>query len=410
MFENNKMKVNLAVQTLSSSVADAIQFLQELGHPSFKNASGTIKFIRIVDRLFDLFNSRNPRGKGFKAPLRRTNKNLWISIIDQSVTYLSSLKDVNGLPLLKHRRNTFVKGMITTGKSVKKLVLEVLFRETSPYNYILTYKISQDHLEFLNSALRGRNGRNNNPNAWQMKAALKRCLLRASLSASRYANCLSFDPDTSPPIFSLKYTKNRSPLTQEDDGASMDLDLSLLDNRVIMSEPLLSTLAYIGGYIVRSLSKVIDCQTCCNALLTKDIRKHHLSLIALKDNGGLVYPSDDIISIVKVCETYFKTYVRGYGKGINVSRNLMAKLQLAIVSELSQTRPENILFVEHLQIDIDTHALTEDLHSTQVMKAVIDRFLTMRLLRYGQEYTQSMKKSAFGKRQRLKKLTLFNGL
>ena len=113
----------------------------------------------------------------------------------------------------------------------------------------------------------------------QFKSAMKRVLLRASLTASRYANCLSFDPDTSPPIFSLKYTKNRSALVQEDAGDSVDLDLSLLDNPLVMSEPLMGTLAYIGGCLVRSLSKEIDCQTCCAALLTKDKRMHHLSLI-----------------------------------------------------------------------------------------------------------------------------------
>ena len=413
MFENNKMKVNLAVQTLSSSVADAIEYLQELEHPSFKDASGTVKFIRIVDRFFDLFNSRNPKGKGFKAPLRHTNKNLWVHIIDHTITYLSSLKDVNGLPLLRHRRNTFVKGMITTAKSVEKLALELLFRETNPYKYILTYKISQDHVELLNSSIRGRNGRNNNPNVMQFKSAMKRVLLRASLTASRYANCLSFDPDTSPPIFSLKYTKNRSALVQEDAGDSVDLDLSLLDNPLVMSEPLMGTLAYIGGCLVRSLSKEIDCQTCCAALLTKDKRMHHLSLIALKDNGGLVYPSDDIVRIVKVCEKYFKVYVRGHGaKGINASRNLMGKLQLGIITELSQTRPDSILFKDLLQHDVDTHVATEDLHSTQIMKEVVSKFLKMRLLRYGQEFTQKMimQKKGFGKRQRLNKLTLFDGL
>ena len=68
-----KMKVNLAAQTLSSSVADALAFLQSKNHPNFQGSDGTIKFIRIVDRLFDLLNSRSPHGKGFKSPMRREN-------------------------------------------------------------------------------------------------------------------------------------------------------------------------------------------------------------------------------------------------------------------------------------------------------------------------------------------------
>ena len=125
-----------------------------------------------------------------------------------------------------------------------------------------------------------------------------------------------------------------------------------------------------------------------------------------------MYPSDDIVDIVKVCEKYFKVHVRGHGNGINPAKNLMGKLRLAIISELSQTRPECILFSDLLQHDINTHTPTEDLHSTQVMKAVVAKFMKMMLFRYGQEFTQDliMKKKALGKRQKMNKLTLFNGL
>ena len=46
-FENVKMKVCISVQTLSASVATALQFLKESGHPAFQDVSGTISFIRV---------------------------------------------------------------------------------------------------------------------------------------------------------------------------------------------------------------------------------------------------------------------------------------------------------------------------------------------------------------------------
>ena len=49
-YHRYKMKVRLATQTLRSSVADAIEYLQKSGDLAFQNASGTIKFIRVVDR------------------------------------------------------------------------------------------------------------------------------------------------------------------------------------------------------------------------------------------------------------------------------------------------------------------------------------------------------------------------
>jgi pyruvate carboxylase len=69
-FEKHKMTVRLAAQTLSSSVANAIDFLDKSARlPNFSESNGTVKFIRTIDRLFDMLNSRNPLAKGFKAPL-----------------------------------------------------------------------------------------------------------------------------------------------------------------------------------------------------------------------------------------------------------------------------------------------------------------------------------------------------
>ena len=76
-FKKHKMNVRLAVQTLSSSVANAIAFMDQCDstHSSrFAGSAGTVKFICSIDKLFDMLNSRNPWGKGFKAPLRLRNK------------------------------------------------------------------------------------------------------------------------------------------------------------------------------------------------------------------------------------------------------------------------------------------------------------------------------------------------
>ncbi|KAL3192589.1 hypothetical protein MRX96_026176 [Rhipicephalus microplus] len=60
-WEKQKMKVRYAAQALSSSVADALDFCENvLKLPQFRGASATSKFVRVFDHLFDLFNSRNP--------------------------------------------------------------------------------------------------------------------------------------------------------------------------------------------------------------------------------------------------------------------------------------------------------------------------------------------------------------
>ena len=95
------MNVRLAAQTLSSSVANAIEFLEKsLKLPEFQNSNGTVEFLRTIDKLFDMLNSRNPLGNGFKTPLKLVNKSVWEEIFTSSAHYLLSLKTDTETPQL----------------------------------------------------------------------------------------------------------------------------------------------------------------------------------------------------------------------------------------------------------------------------------------------------------------------
>ena len=61
-----------------------------------ENAHGTINFIRIIDKLFDLLNSKNPFSKRYKKPLRLADKCECIDTLNSSIEYLSTLTHVNG--------------------------------------------------------------------------------------------------------------------------------------------------------------------------------------------------------------------------------------------------------------------------------------------------------------------------
>ena len=58
------MNVKVAAQTLSSSVASGIDFLHdEVNLPEFHTSEGTSDFIKKIDLVFDLLNSRIPFGQ-----------------------------------------------------------------------------------------------------------------------------------------------------------------------------------------------------------------------------------------------------------------------------------------------------------------------------------------------------------
>ena len=174
----HKMNVKLAAQTLSSSVATAIDFLRtEAQLPEFYGSEHTTKFICMIDMAFDMLNSRNPHSKGYKSPVTRENIKLWTDQCERVVTYLLSLKERNGSFIRDKRRKTAIWGFVFSIKSLIAISHELLFRTYHHIKYILTYKFSQDHIELLFNKIRWRCGWNNNPNVQQFKYALRSILL-----------------------------------------------------------------------------------------------------------------------------------------------------------------------------------------------------------------------------------------
>lgn len=58
MFRNNLMKVKLATQTLSRSVAKAMKVCRmELGIPQFEHTEPTETFISLMNDMFDVYNT-----------------------------------------------------------------------------------------------------------------------------------------------------------------------------------------------------------------------------------------------------------------------------------------------------------------------------------------------------------------
>lgn len=120
-----KMNVKLAAQTLSSSVANAIDFLRVTNNEEFKNSEATTEYIRTVDRVFDVLNAKSPLGKGFKSPMRLNNQNFWMGILTETREYLSTLK-VDNRSCLLHRRKMGVLGLIEDTYSVSNLAMDLL--------------------------------------------------------------------------------------------------------------------------------------------------------------------------------------------------------------------------------------------------------------------------------------------
>jgi len=149
-WQQNKMKLSIAAQTLSASVADAIDFLRDdLKMPQFQGSEATSEFIRLFDHLFDIFNSKNFLGRNFKAPLKAENQHEWLSLFGEASLYIRKLKKLDGTPILESKIKTGFLGFICGIVSFQHLFEDLVVNGSM--KYILTYKFCQVITNFSNT-------------------------------------------------------------------------------------------------------------------------------------------------------------------------------------------------------------------------------------------------------------------
>lgn len=249
-FQQHKMNVKLAVQALSASVADAIDFLREdMKMPQFQGSEETTKFIRLMDQVFDILNSKNPVGRGFKSPITAANLDLKSNALQKAEDYILKLTDVKGKKLTTGKRKTAWVGLICTMKSVRALSQHLLFRPERSFKYVLTYKLSQDHLEMLFSRVRRRGGWNNNPNCLQLKWSLRAILLKNGITPSKNANCIDITVEE-PNNMLFQKVPSKASLTSQ---AKMVEFAKLLARPTEWHDQVLN---YMAGYIAKHVVQV----------------------------------------------------------------------------------------------------------------------------------------------------------
>ncbi|GLV42967.1 hypothetical protein CBL_20521, partial [Carabus blaptoides fortunei] len=112
-----------------NSVADAMDVCREdIKLESFSESEQTSKFIRLMNNLFDILDTKNAIQYGFKAPLNKNN-----------------------------------------------------FEEEQSLATIPSYRLSQDHLEVLFGVIRRHGGSCNNPTPYQFRSAYRKILVHTQI-------------------------------------------------------------------------------------------------------------------------------------------------------------------------------------------------------------------------------------
>lgn len=88
-FQKQNMKVRLATQLFSSSVADALEHCRTtLKMQEFEGCEGTVNFINIMNDVFDFLNSHSARPPGWKKAMCPQNIGFIRALFESATMYL----------------------------------------------------------------------------------------------------------------------------------------------------------------------------------------------------------------------------------------------------------------------------------------------------------------------------------
>ncbi|KAH8009769.1 hypothetical protein HPB51_019084 [Rhipicephalus microplus] len=268
--------------------------------PQFRGASATSKFVRVFDHLFDLFNSRNPFARSYKAPLRKQNEACWKPFFAYTQAYIKGLRDPAGRPVLEGLKKTGFVGFLICMASTEKMFDELVGQ--GKLKYLLTHKLSQDHAENFFGSVRGRGGYNNNPTAAQFMAAYKRLLVQTEVTSSSSGNCTKDMVSILNATTVVAQVDATSALTDMRRSSILephdDHDYTHPEN---LSAVVVAVVPYIAGFVVRQVCKTTTCEECIAALYSDEL----VPLVEQKNRDGSLYvatPMDPLFFAVALLQ------------------------------------------------------------------------------------------------------------
>ncbi|NXI66002.1 THAP9 transposase, partial [Anseranas semipalmata] len=390
--ETYHLKVNLAAQLFSEGVADALEHLQKLGLASFQNCSGTIKFLRLMSHLCDIFHGRDPYGSGLKEPLLTGNYTRISHLCNEARSFFVTLTDSMGRYIIKSKRRLGFLSFLLNAESLKWLYTNSMFPEGAPFHHLLTFAFSLDPLELFLRALRQACGAGGgSPTCTMFQAAYRKLLAGCSLAPGAMHGA----GDTSSMDIALARWTDltlRSIRSQYNPAHGRTLaaelpycaGLFLCDSRLGNALTDLSvhtqSIAHAAGLVAEQLSSDLPCEACVASLFESDESRLRCgSLLYIKMLGGLSLPSASVLHVTSISEQVLDRHGK-LGDGDKNSRLWRLSLEQKIFSELLGQSHLFPTLAEHLF----DGALRVNNHYTILIKEITQCYLNIRTRHYKQ--------------------------
>ncbi|KAF0714852.1 THAP-type domain-containing protein, partial [Aphis craccivora] len=128
-------------QVLSDSACDALLYLNGTD-PKFQGWLATAEFCKIFNNAFDILNSRKQLSN---KPYNSSISQITFQKYKDFSVYVQTLTFENGTKVICSQRKTGFIGMIFGIQNA--LDYYTILNEKGDISYLLTYKLSQDHLD-----------------------------------------------------------------------------------------------------------------------------------------------------------------------------------------------------------------------------------------------------------------------
>lgn len=167
-----------------------------------------------------------------------------------------------------------------------------------------------------------------------------------------------------------------------------------------------NSVAYVAGFVVKKLKKLIKCTECVDACLAEYAGAHPTAsrLCFMKQRGGLIVPSKDVVDICVEAERQLSIQLQEK----NVTEILRDKqLQLRITHRVMRNLNMNLLFPslrEHGQLQYRTSFSIDDDHMQLLIRKIIYEYVKIKKFHTCRNFNQGKKTHL---RQKLSRLIIF---
>ncbi|NXD24245.1 THAP9 transposase, partial [Spelaeornis formosus] len=376
------LKVNLATLLFSEGVAEALEHLQKLGLASFQNCSGTVKFVRLMSSLCDVFYGRGPYGKELLLAGNYTKVN---NVFDEAKSCFVNLTDSVGRYVIKSKRKLGFLSCLLNAESLKWLSSNYTCPEDTPSPHLHTHALSLDPLEQFLRAVQQACGGSGSPTCAVFQAAYHKLLASCSLAPCSPHSSRNASPWDVPlsqrralTLGSIRAQYHPAPgrtlAPEYPYSAGLLLPSSALSNALTDLSLYTQSLTCAAGWVAEQLALDLQCEACLASLFEADeCRLSCRSVLCIKKLGVVTLPSASVHHITSISEQVLNQY--GKVEGGNKNTHLWhLPLEQKVFQELLG---ENLLFPT-LTNHLSEGELSINNHYTVLVKEITRSYLNIR--------------------------------